>query len=389
MASLYLHIPFCEHKCIYCDFYSVVPAEAGEAQKPLTARFLSALELEIRARAEDARFQEPFETVFFGGGTPSLLQPSEIENILNLLASRFPILPDAEITLETNPGTVDRKKLSAFRSAGINRISMGIQSFYDDDLKFLTRIHTAAEAKQCVFDAAAAGFKNVSVDLIFSLPLQSVERWKSNLEQAIELQPAHISCYSLIIEPGTPLFSMVQSKQVTPLDTESDAALYELTIAMLASHGYRQYEVSNFAKPDFKCRHNINYWNHTNYLSFGPSAHSFWKNERWWNSSDLGSYIGQLNERRMPVSGGEHLSESKLMEEALFLGLRSEGIDIEKYRRRFGVDLLAGNAPFISELIQEGRARIENGILKLTATGYLVCDEICQSITLIGRPDTP
>ncbi len=389
MASLYLHIPFCEHKCIYCDFYSIAQAESGKTRALQVDGFLSVLEAEIRLRAEEKRFNESVETIFFGGGTPSLLHPSEIERILNLLASRFSIQTNAEITLETNPGTVNKQKLKDFHSAGINRISMGIQSFYDDDLRFLTRIHTSSEAKQCVLDAYAAGFKNVSFDLIFSLPGQSLQRWKSNLEQAIELQPTHISCYSLIVEPGTSLFSMVQSKQVIPLDTDSDAELYEFTIDFLTSHGFEQYEVSNFAKPHFKCRHNINYWNHTNYLSFGPSAHSFWKNERWWNVSNIAAYIEQLNKRILPLSGGEHLSETKLMEEAIFLGLRSEGIDFEQFRMRFARDLSIENSSIISELFQQGRARMEGGRFRLTAKGYLVCDEICQSFSLTDLSKTP
>ena len=388
MASLYLHIPFCEHKCIYCDFYSIAPAEPGETHTPQIGGFLSALDTEIRLRAEDARFREPVETIFFGGGTPSLLHPSEIEKILSLLTSRFSIDPRAEITLETNPGTVDKQKLQAFHSAGINRISMGIQSFHDDDLKFLTRIHTSSEAKQCVIDAYAAGFENVSFDLIFSLPLQSLQRWKSNLDQAIELQPAHISCYSLMVEPGTPLFSMVQSNQVTPLDNEHDAELYEWTMDFLTSHGFEQYEVSNFAKPDYKCRHNINYWNHSNYLSFGPSAHSFWKNERWWNGSNISAYIEQLQNQRLPVSGGEHLSKTTLMEEAIFLGLRSEGIDLDKFRLRFTSDLTAENSHVLSDLIHKGLARMDGRKLRLTAKGYLVCDEICQSFSFLVPAET-
>ncbi len=366
-----------------------------ETYASLIDEFLSALEVEIRLRAEEKRFNESVETIFFGGGTPSLLHPSEIEKILNLLASRFSIQTNAEITLETNPGTVDKQKLKAFHSAGINRISLGVQSFYDDDLIFLTRIHTASEAKQCILDAYAAGFKNVSIDLIFSLPNQSLQRWKSNLEQAIELQPAHISCYSLIYEPGTPLFNMIQSKQVSPLDADIDAELYEFTIDFLTSHGFEQYEVSNFAKPatagkpNFKCRHNVNYWNHSNYLSFGPSAHSFWKNERWWNVSNITAYIEQLNKRILPISGGEHLSETKLMEEAIFLGLRSDGIDLKQFRMRFARDLSIENSSIISELIQQGRARMEGERFRLTAKGYLVCDEICQSFSLDNTPETP
>jgi oxygen-independent coproporphyrinogen III oxidase len=386
LASLYLHIPFCEHKCIYCDFYSIAPVELKTGDRSLVNRYLSALKTEIELRAEDQRFQEPYETIFLGGGTPSLLHPSEIEEILNMLASRFSIQKNAEITLETNPGTVDRDKLRAFRLAGVNRISMGIQSFHDEDLKFLTRIHTASEAKQCVKDCSAAGFENISFDLIFSLPYQTLEKWKSNLEQAVELQPAHISCYSLIIEPETPLFRMIQSNKVTPIDAELDADLYEFTIDFLTSNGYKQYEVSNFArsgeaaKPNFKCRHNLNYWNHTNYLGFGPSAHSFWKNERWWNMSDLKSYIDKLSRYTIPLAGGEHITEAQFIEEFIFLGLRSEGIDLEEFQRRFSHDLSAENASLFSELIQKKQAMIENGRIRLTAKGYVLCDEICQKV---------
>jgi oxygen-independent coproporphyrinogen III oxidase len=378
MASLYLHIPFCEHKCIYCDFYSLVPVKSDVGRQSLEELFLTALTTEIELRAEAGQLHESYETIFFGGGTPSLLSPSTIEKILNLLASRFTIQPNAEITLETNPGTVDRKKLQAFRSAGINRISLGIQSFHDEDLKFLTRIHSASEAKQCVHDVYASGFKNLSFDLIFSLPRQSLLAWKSNLQQAVELLPQHLSCYSLIIEPGTPLFHMVESKQITPVDVDRDAEAYEWTIDYLNSHGYQQYEVSNFAQPRFKCRHNLNYWNHSLYLGFGPSAHSFSGNERWWNISDLSTYLKKLSERTFPPREKERLSDAQLMEETIFLGLRSEGIDLEQFRRRFSHSLETENATVITELIQQERAKIDNGRLRLTAKGYLVCDEICR-----------
>jgi oxygen-independent coproporphyrinogen-3 oxidase len=378
MASIYIHIPFCKHKCIYCDFYSLAPS-ISEEYSPLLDDFLHALEMEIRLRAEDLRFTEPIETIFFGGGTPSLLRPSEIEKILNLIASVFKIQSDAEITLETNPGTVNKAKLAAFRSAGINRISMGIQSFHSDELRFLTRIHTASEAKQCVQDTFAVGFENVSFDFIFSLPGQTMDAWKSNLNQAIELEPTHISCYSLIIEPQTPLFQMVQSKQVVPLDVNCEAEMYEFTIEFLASHSYMQYEISNFAKENFKCRHNINYWNHSGYLGFGPSAHSFWQNERWWNISDINTYIKKISERTFPLSGGEHLTETQLIEEAIFLGLRSDGVDLENYRRRFMQDFLIEHKSTITELIQQGYAQLGSGRFRLTTKGYVLCDEICQS----------
>jgi len=329
-------------------------------------------------RGKESRFQEPLETIFFGGGTPSLLHPSEIETILELIQSQFQVQADAEISLETNPGTVDKEKLSAFRSAGINRLSIGIQSFLEDDLKFLTRIHSASEAIECVQDSYNAGFKNVSIDLIFSLPHQNLTRWKSNLEQVLQLQPQHISCYSLIIEPETPLSQMVQSHQVTPLPTESDAELYEFTIEHLNASGYEQYEVSNFSKPDYRCKHNLNYWNHSNYLGFGPSAHSFWKNERWWNFTDLATYNNQLGRGQLAQAGSEHLSSLQLMEETIFLGLRSNGINLTRFQQNFGFDFLGRYASLIAEFVRQEQAKISNNCFHLTSKGYVVCDEICQ-----------
>ncbi len=380
MPSLYLHIPFCEHKCIYCDFYSIAPKETPERYDALVNRFLEALKREIVLRAEEPLFQSSYETIFFGGGTPSLLSPSSIEEILNLLADKFSIEANAEITLETNPGTVDLEKLKAFRSAGVNRISIGIQSFHDDDLKFLSRIHSAQHAKECVRNAFRAGFENVSFDLIFALPSQTLERWKSNLEQAVELEPAHLSCYSLIVEPGTPLARMVQTKQVTTLSTERDAELYEFTIDFLSQHGYEQYEVSNFAKPGFKSRHNSNYWNHSSYLGFGPSAHSFWDSTRWWNVANIVEYRARLERGILPVAGEEILAEAELMEEAIFLGLRSEGIDVASFRKRYQRDLLQERRQKVDELINANLV-IQNGDkFRLTPKGYVLCDEIYLSL---------
>lgn len=379
MSSLYLHIPFCEHKCIYCDFYSIAPREAEDNYEHLVRRFLDALHKEIELRAQDNSLQSTYETIFFGGGTPSLLSPSDIEAIVNHLARSFSISDNAEITLETNPGTVDVEKLRAFKSAGVNRISFGIQSFHERDLKFLTRIHDAAQAKDNIHNAFKAGFDNVSFDLIFALPGQTLEQWNSNLEQALELSPTHISCYSLIVEPNTPLHRMVESKQVNLLNLDDDAAMYERTIGFLSDAGYEQYEVSNFAKPGFKCRHNCNYWNHTNYLSFGPSAHSFWNGKRWWNLSNVVGYSDSLSNGVLPIAGEEMLSPTQWLEETIFLGLRSEGIHLPTYAQRFKKDLLAEFKTLIDGLLKDNLASIRNNRLSLTAKGFLLCDEICRS----------
>jgi len=377
-SSLYLHIPFCEHKCIYCDFYSVAPNGGGTADyESLISRFLPALEKEIEIRGSDPRFQVPYETVFFGGGTPSLLEPSTIGRILGLLASRFSLVNGAEITLETNPGTVDRAKLEEFRTAGVNRLSVGIQSFHEDDLAFLTRIHSAEQAMECVRNAYAAGFENVSLDLIFALPGQTMERWRSNLQAAMKLQPTHISCYSLIVEENTPLHRMVASKQVTPLAPERDAELYEFTIGFLESQGYEQYEVSNFCKPGFRSKHNSRYWDHGNYLGFGPSAHSFWNGTRWWNLSNIMKYAQLIEQGTVPVGGKETLTSDQQKEEEVFLGLRSSGIDFGRFKKRYGSDLEQDYREVINRLLESRLATSDGKTLRLTSRGYALCDEIC------------
>ncbi|MBI3005844.1 MAG: radical SAM family heme chaperone HemW [Ignavibacteriales bacterium] len=386
MSSLYIHIPFCEHKCIYCDFYSVAPREIGERHESLIGGFLSALGKEIELRSADSRFQVKYSTVFFGGGTPSLLTPSNIGAVLELLNRKFSIQKNAEITLETNPGTVDLRKLEEFRRAGVNRLSFGVQSFHDDDLIFLTRIHSAVEAKESIMNAFRAGFENVSLDLIFSLPGQSLDRWESNLHQAMQLSPTHLSCYSLIVEPNTPLLRMVESKQVSPLPVEKDAELYEVTMEYLASRGYEQYEVSNFAKPGYRSLHNGNYWNHSNYLGFGPSAHSFWSeggashsSSRWWNISNVVEYGHRLERGKLPVQGEEQLSAQQLMEEEIFLGLRSDGIDVAGFRKKYERDFIVQHSSKIKDLLDENFAKLNGERLRLTSKGYLLCDEICSS----------
>jgi len=374
MASLYLHIPYCEHKCVYCDFYSIENMESME-------RFLSALEVEIVRRAEEYSKQETFETIFFGGGTPSLLSPKQLEKIFFLLYKNFRIESEAEITCESNPGTVEQQKLNDFRSAGFNRISFGIQSFYDDDLKFLTRIHSVEEAERAVENAYRAGFDNVNLDLIFALPHQTPERWKENLRRAIALQPKHISAYALIVEENTHLAAMVKNKIVAPLPPEEDAALYEITIETLLSGGFQQYEVSNFALPGYECRHNINYWNHSNYLSFGPSAHSFWKDSlttgrRWWNVRSIQSYCESLERDEFPIAGSEQINEKKFYTEEIFLGLRSKGIHTKKLEELFGNDIFEPKKFLLNELEREGLLKRQNGDISLTSKGYALCDEI-------------
>ncbi len=372
MASLYLHIPFCEKKCVYCDFYSI------ENIAPMED-FLAALRREIDLYAEYGT-RETFETIFLGGGTPSLLSPPQLESILNHLYRTFTIQHDAEVTVETNPGTVTEEKLKAYRALGVNRLSIGIQSFHEDELKFLTRIHDASQAIRCVEFASRAGFDNISFDLIYALPGQTLARWEATLRTAIALQPQHISAYGLMVEDGTPLARMVQARLVSPKPADEEAEFYELTMAFLEGNGFEHYEVSNYATPGFRSRHNYNYWRHANYLGFGPSAHSFWKAEnrtarRWWNIPNIAQYCASLRSGKLPILQQENLSATQLLEEEIFLGLRSDGVRLQSLQQH-------PQAPgfFIESLIEHGAAMTDNGLLRLTRKGYLLCDEIAARL---------
>jgi oxygen-independent coproporphyrinogen III oxidase len=378
MASLYLHIPYCEKKCVYCDFYSIENMNSME-------QFLDALVAEIAMYAGEYSSRESFETIFFGGGTPSLLSPATMERILNALHTHYRIDSGAEITVETNPGTVDVEKLRGYRSLGVNRLSIGIQSFDADELKFLSRIHNADEATACVENAYRAGFDNVSVDLIFSLPNQTPERWSENLRRAIALQPKHISAYSLIVEQHTPLFTMVQEGTVKPLPEEKDTAMYETTLATMAENGFGQYEVSNFAKPGFECRHNKNYWNHSNYLSFGPSAHSFWKKHstggrRWWNSRNISHFCDVIGKGKFPVAGSETVNKETMFSEAVFLGLRTGELNIPTLQQLYGIDMLSAHGEKLKIFSDEELLHVKDRRIILTRKGFMVCDAIAESL---------
>ena len=376
MASLYVHIPFCEKKCIYCDFYSI------ENFSPMDD-FLRALHHEIDLYASYGE-EATFETIFFGGGTPSLLTPEQLESVLVHLASVFTIEKDAEVTVETNPGTVTRDKLAAYRSMGVNRLSVGIQSFHENDLKFLSRIHDAQQALDCVELAREVGFENLSVDLIYALPDQTLDQWEQNLHTAIGLNPNHISAYGLIVEENTPLIRMVHANLVSPKPSDDEAEFYKFTMAFLQDRGFEHYEVSNYARAGFRSRHNYNYWRHENYLSFGPSAHSFWREDgkarRWFNIANLSHYCSHLNEGKLPLLTDELLTPDQLRTERILLGLRSDGLDTKKLQEDFPHASSRIAESSIMHLVDSGHALYSNGIVRLTSAGYLLCDEICTQL---------
>jgi oxygen-independent coproporphyrinogen-3 oxidase len=373
MPGLYVHIPFCEKKCIYCDFYSIESFRRYDD-------FLSALHREIAMRAAVLPDDIVFHSIFFGGGTPSLLTDVQLGGVLEALRTRFRFERDVEITVECNPGTVDTPQLRGYRSAGVNRLSFGVQSFHADDLLFLSRIHSAEEAEQAIGIAQDSGIPNINLDLMFSLPGQTPERWMYNLERARDLGTTHLSCYSLTVEQGTPLARMTTRGMVAMPPEESDAELFTLTMETLEGWGFRQYEVSNYAREGYACRHNLTYWRHEDYLGFGPSAHSTWQGRRWWNLSSLDRWLGAISTGRLPEAGGELLDRDTLRSEYIYLRLRSEGIDLGDFSRRFDADLMRDNRPFIDRCLAGGTLRMEDNRLLLTREGMLLCDAICAGL---------
>lgn len=371
-TAVYIHIPFCDHKCIYCDFYSIINYEN-------TSAYLSIIKNEINYYAEMHSSERKIISIFFGGGTPSFMEPEYIAEIIEQVKKNFFVSEDAEITLETNPGTVTKEKLIAFRNVGINRISIGIQSFNDEELKFLTRIHNSSTAIKTVYDAAESGFDNISIDLIFNLPKQTKEMWKSNLVQAVQLPIKHISAYSLILERGTILNKMVLDGKVQIQDDDYDADLYEITINHLTQHGFNQYEVSNFCLNGFECVHNNAYWRYKDYFGFGTSAHSFINGKRWWNYSALNLYLEAVKKNRMGAAGNELLTPSQKLNEYIMLALRSKGIDIKELDLLFGGEWLYNNKEIITKLEDEQMLLGKNGVYSLTPKGYAICDEILKN----------
>lgn len=372
-SALYIHIPFCDHKCIYCDFYSIITTDNVSA-------FLSAIKKEIKYYSSIYSDNRIFSSIFFGGGTPSYMTAEYIGEIIKELKNNFNIKSDAEITLETNPGTVDKEKFIQFKNVGINRISIGIQSFHEDELNFLTRIHNSETAINTVYSAAEAGFENISIDLIFNLPGQTKEKWRENLSQAFKLPIKHISAYSLILERGTILNKMVLDKKVVLQDDDYDADLYEITLDMMEKNNFIQYEVSNFAKEGFECLHNNAYWHYHDYLSFGTAAHSFVNRKRWWNLSSLKMYITSIEEKGNAVAGSELINEKDAINEYIMLALRSRGLDINEFNNLFNSNILNDKNKLITKLINEGFLSIRNNFLKMTKKGFPICDEIIKEI---------
>lgn len=371
-TAIYIHIPFCDHKCIYCDFYSIINYDNLH-------NYLSAIKKEIEIRGKEFSGDREIISIFFGGGTPSFMTPKYIGEIINSITKNFSVRNDAEITLETNPGTVSKQKLKEFLSVGINRFSIGIQSFNDDELKFLTRIHDSQTAIETVNSAAQSGLNNISIDLIFNLPNQTKQMWKKNLDIALSLPITHISAYSLILEKGTILNKMVLDGKVQMQDSDHDADLYETTIEALTNNGFNQYEVSNFAKNNFECIHNNAYWRYKDYLGFGTSAHSFINGKRWWNYSSLNFYLEKMKYYN-PTAGEEILTNNQMHDEYVMLAMRSKGLNLVDYKKRFGSMWIIKIKNVLNEYQSMGYLSIDDNFIKFTPKGYALCDEIIANL---------
>lgn len=368
MSGIYLHIPYCNTKCIYCDFYSITKHSTKN-------ELIACLVKEIEGKACELK-DITFDTIFFGGGTPSLLQSSDFYKLFNALYSNLNISANSEITIEANPGTMDRKKLLSFKELPINRISFGVQSFNDSDLKFLTRIHSGKQAIESIKSAQDAGFENINLDLIYALPGQTLKKWEKNLEKAIKLNTQHVSAYSLIFEEGTPLIKLYNQGKIQPANEDKERKLYDFTMAFFEEYGFNHYEISNYAKPGYECRHNLKYWTHKEYISFGPSAASYIKDYRWVNVRDVNEYIKRIKMGAMAYDFIEYIDYNKSIDEYIMLGLRSIGINLNILKEKYKIDFLSKYKNTAELLIKNNLADIKADTFYLTSKGYAVCDEI-------------
>lgn len=381
-ASLYVHAPFCRAKCRYCAFFSAPTGSAGPDLAALS-RYVTALLAEMDRHAETfGRVAAP--TLFFGGGTPSLLGAEVLARIFAALRQRFDLDADAEATLEANPDSAAPELLRAARQLGVNRLSLGVQSLDDAALKALGRVHTAAQAREAFHAARDAGFANIGLDLIFGLPGQSVEAWLTTLRQALALGPEHLSCYGLTIEPGTPLALDAAALAALP-DEDQQAEMFLRGSALLAEAGYEHYEISNFAKPGRRCGHNMACWQGRDVLGFGPAAVSTMSRRgapvRWANPASLAAWEELVLTGRAGLAGREELTPDIRAREGLMLGLRTaDGLDMAAHAVASGQDLRSTHADLLDQLKRAGLALLEQDRLRLTCAGMLVSNSVIRAL---------
>ena len=375
--TIYVHIPFCIQKCGYCDFNAYLYRDH------LAHTYLAALEREITHTASTRPWTEyHVPSVYFGGGTPSTLAPTELTRLLGMIGDSFPLQADAEISIEADPRTIDLAGLEALRAGGFNRISLGVQAFDDALLAKLDRLHSAADARSALLWARRAGFLDLNLDLMFGLPGQSLTAWETSLQEAIAFSPTHVSVYGLTIEERTPFYQRQQLGKLVLPDEETQAAMFERADQLLTAAGYVHYEISNYAMPGWRSRHNLHYWRHGDYLGFGAGAHAYLEGYRMENERLPGRYIQAIAERGSAVYMFECIDRERRLHEGLMVGLRlQEGIDLAAFLHDYGVSLETAYAAPIAELTRAGYLQVTTtGHLRLSNSGRLVTDAVLSRL---------
>ncbi len=379
MAGIYLHIPFCKKACHYCNFHF-------STSTGLKNDFVEALRREIAMRSAGSTLVAPYlgdeiiETIYFGGGTPSLLSLDELQAITDALANHFNIDSNAEITFEANPDDISEQKLQEWKKAGINRLSIGVQSFFDDDLAWMNRAHRSAQSLDAILAAQQAGFQNITIDLIYGTPFLTHDRWKYNLDRAIETGVPHLSCYALTVEPATALDKMIKQHKSPDVDPEKQAEQFMIMTERLDTAGFEHYEISNFAQPGMRSRHNSSYWQGKKYLGLGPSAHSFNGSSRQWNIANNALYIKSIEQSILPVEV-ENLTTTQQLNEYVMTSIRTmEGLDFEHIKATFGAGAVQHLTDGLQQFIIEEKVVRNNQRYSLTRTGKLFADGIAGSL---------
>lgn len=378
-AGIYIHIPFCIRKCPYCDFYST-------SNLSLLSAFADALIAEVRMKKKQGAFADAvFDSVYIGGGTPTVMDTRTLVRIMGVVAETFPLLEGAEITIEANPATVCKKQLMALRSAGVNRINIGTQSFDDGNLSFLGRIHTADDAVQAYRMAEKSGFDNIGIDLMYGLPGETSENWQKELETAVFFEPAHISCYMLTFEPDTPMDNARKAGQFAAPDDGVQGEFFLMTTRLLAEKGYDHYEISNFARSRrLRSRHNTGYWNNRPYLGLGPAAHSYAPPVREANVRSVRRYTGRIHAGKSPVETSEMLDVRQQMMEALYLGLRqADGICYAVFNSRFHVDFYGMFSDVIARFAEEKYIVSDDDGCRPTLLGMLMQESLAEAFIAV------
>jgi oxygen-independent coproporphyrinogen III oxidase len=373
--SLYIHYPFCLRKCFYCGFNSRTEASCTSDE------YVAGLLGELEMRSSMPEKGSSAGTLYFGGGTPSLLEPCQVETLLDAAANYYSLSADAEITLECNPGTVTGEKLADFRAAGVNRLSLGVQSFDDNFLVKLGRAHSVGQALAAFRDARKAGFDNIGIDLIHSLPGQTLAQWQRELSRACELSPEHLAVYGLSVEEGTPFAVLEEEGKLLLPDEEESADMYEKSAEMLGMCGYEQYEIANFARPGFRSRHNSGYWQRRPYLGFGAGAHSYLRQPgygiRFSNTERAEDYLQLLSCGSLPTSESRNLSRDEAMAECLYLGLRlTEGVRLDHFHTEFSVSFHEVFGTDCADLFDAGLLEIRDGYLRLTEKARILSNQV-------------